>query len=174
MGGRETEGRREGLAASPPAGRTPISQHPGKPEAKGKRLEKLQRCLSPYNCERRHLAQANLAPPTGCSATPGTPGWYVLPEARWACGAAALPLGALPHTQEPRFPDPPLPHQTGLHWPLETLPTQLLLAPTVPNLVALHGGVTPTRIHLQHHHLHMFPLAPVVSRRATPSHPKST
>lgn len=55
MGGRETEGKREGLAASPPAGRIPISQHPEKPEAKGegKRLEKLQWCLSPYNCERK-------------------------------------------------------------------------------------------------------------------------
>lgn len=33
-------------------------------------------------------------------------------------------------------------------------------------------GVMPTGTHLQHHHLHMSPLIPAVSRRATPSHSK--
>lgn len=78
-------------------------------------------------------------------------------------------MGALPHIQEPRPPYPPLPYQTGLHWPLVTLPIQLLFAPTAPNLVALHGGMTPTGTHLQHHHLHVSPLGPAASRRATPS-----
>lgn len=56
VGERQKKGERGWLPALQ-LGALP-SQHPGKPEAKGegKRLEKLQWCLSPYNCERRHLA----------------------------------------------------------------------------------------------------------------------
>lgn len=100
-GGRETEGRREGLAASPPAGHAPISQHPEKPEAKGegKRLEKLRWCLSSNDRERRHLARASPAS-QGLWSHTWHPRMVCTACSQVGLGAAALPLGALPHTQE--------------------------------------------------------------------------
>lgn len=137
MGG-ETEGRREGLASSPPAGRAPVSQHPGKPEAKGggKRLEKLRWCLSPYNCEGGtwHV-QTQLPGPSSPSAViPHPAPWNRMYYAQQGkLRAAAMPRRACPgfgsSAPHPGSPDR-VPTSSAPGWAVPaSLHTQALLFP---------------------------------------------
>lgn len=67
----------------------------------------------------------------------------------------------------------PIPTLATLDWAAlascDSAHTSCCLPPQHLTLLHCMAEVTPTGTHLQHHHLHVFPLAPAASRRATPS-----